>query len=164
MSAEYWQLLRDPRWQKKRLEVMQRDEFSCATCGNAAATLNVHHIKYRKGAKPWEYDADELQTLCENCHSRKHELEDQLKVLMSKLYVCDIKRLIGFTQAQVLFDNHGSSVALEGEMQICGIRSWLDGLGSREKVEQMLWAIKEREGKLTHEAINRIVETVSGGA
>lgn len=35
--------------------------------------LNIHHKKYIKGRKPWEYDADSLVTLCEDCHHNIHE-------------------------------------------------------------------------------------------
>lgn len=70
----YSDLLRDPRWQRKRLEVMQRADFSCEECGDATRTLNVHHIKYKKGRKPWEYDASELRCLCEHCHKAEHGL------------------------------------------------------------------------------------------
>lgn len=64
----YSQKLKDPRWQKKRLEVMERDKFTCRTCGETKETLTVHHINYRKGADPWEYDSDNLRCLCESCH------------------------------------------------------------------------------------------------
>lgn len=64
----YWEKLKDPRWQKKRLEIMQRDDFSCQVCSSKDNTLNVHHRLYRKGKSPWEYDDSDLVTLCEKCH------------------------------------------------------------------------------------------------
>lgn len=66
--SEYWKKLKDPRWQKKRLEVMERDGWECVMCGNKEDTLNVHHVVYRKGAEPWEYESKALKTLCEKCH------------------------------------------------------------------------------------------------
>jgi hypothetical protein len=66
--SNYSELLRDPRWQKKRLEIMQRDEFSCQNCGDGESILNVHHKYYVSGKKPWEYDNVSLITLCEDCH------------------------------------------------------------------------------------------------
>lgn len=63
----------DPRWQKKRLEVMQRDGFECLHCGNGKATLNVHHCYYVAGRDPWEYHSNSLQTLCEECHTTSTE-------------------------------------------------------------------------------------------
>lgn len=63
----------DPRWQKRRLEVMQRDAFCCARCFDSESTLNVHHAYYVKGRKPWEYPDFALSTLCSDCHSRQHD-------------------------------------------------------------------------------------------
>jgi hypothetical protein len=64
----YSEKLKDPRWQKRRLEVMDRDKFTCRKCNEATKTLNVHHRYYRKGAAPWEYPIEALITLCEPCH------------------------------------------------------------------------------------------------
>ena len=64
----YSDLLRDPRWQRKRLETLQAAGWACSNCGDKTKTLHVHHLKYRRGAKPWEYEADELRSLCEKCH------------------------------------------------------------------------------------------------
>lgn len=64
----------DPRWQRRRLEIMHRDNFLCQICGDGTTTLNVHHLNgYRKGAEPWEYSDDELETLCEHCHLEQHK-------------------------------------------------------------------------------------------
>lgn len=71
----YYEKLRDPRWQKMRLQVMERDKFRCVSCGREDVTLNVHHaVPYRKGCEPWEYELDELTTLCEYCHEQISEM------------------------------------------------------------------------------------------
>lgn len=64
----YSELLRDPRWQKKRLEVMGRDGFTCQRCGSKDKTLNVHHKYYEPGMNPWEYATETMVTLCDECH------------------------------------------------------------------------------------------------
>lgn len=74
--VSYSEKLRDPKWQKMRLEVMQRDKFSCQVCNNTEKTLNVHHRFYRKGAAPWEYEPSALVTLCEDCHSAAEQERD----------------------------------------------------------------------------------------
>ena len=66
--ATYAEKLRDPRWQKMRLQVMERDEFKCRSCKSGTETLNVHHAYYLKGAVPWDYPLAHLITLCESCH------------------------------------------------------------------------------------------------
>ena len=68
----YREQLKDPRWQRKRLEVMQRDEFTCQRCNDKTSPLVVHHYRYIKGHAPWEYDNSDLVTLCENCHEQEH--------------------------------------------------------------------------------------------
>ena len=63
----YSEKLKDPRWQKKRLEILDRDSFTCKLCGDEETTLNVHHLKYT-GQYPWDIDSDFLITYCEDCH------------------------------------------------------------------------------------------------
>ena len=67
-KSAYSELLRDPRWQKKRLEIMQRDDFHCTVCGDGENTLNVHHCYYEGGKPPWDYPDASLITICESCH------------------------------------------------------------------------------------------------
>jgi len=68
----YSKLLRDPRWQKKRLEIMARDDFQCQRCRATDKTLNVHHKKYLPNRAPWEYPSELLITFCEGCHKAHH--------------------------------------------------------------------------------------------
>lgn len=66
----YAEKLKDPRWQKKRLEVMNAARFECEWCGEKESELHIHHPAYRKGAEPWEYEARELACLCRKCHGK----------------------------------------------------------------------------------------------
>jgi hypothetical protein len=75
-KSTYYELLRDPRWQKKRLEVMEADRFACRACGDTTSTLNVHHLVYRKGAMPWDYEPGSLTTLCESCHKHCEDMKE----------------------------------------------------------------------------------------
>lgn len=65
---DYKQKLLDPRWQRKRLEVLQRDEWRCQKCFNGESTLHVHHHYYERGNDPWDYTMEALVTLCADCH------------------------------------------------------------------------------------------------
>lgn len=65
----YAEKLKNPKWQKKRLEVLQRDNFTCCLCSDAETTLHVHHKTYKKGVDVWDYPNDNFQTLCEDCHA-----------------------------------------------------------------------------------------------
>lgn len=81
----YAQKLRDPRWQKKRLEAMEKADFTCEICGDSENTLNVHHKEYFKGREPWEYLPEQLAVLCEECHHNLHEKPDVLREIISLL-------------------------------------------------------------------------------
>lgn len=77
----YSERLKDPRWQKKRLEVLNRDNFTCVECGDSVSTLHVHHIKYSR-RNPWEEDAINLITVCLHCHAlATHYEEKDFKII-----------------------------------------------------------------------------------
>lgn len=78
-SNTYLELLRDPRWQKKRLEVLNESNWQCSLCFSKGKTLHVHHLQYRKGAMPWEYSREELEVLCEDCHDLAHLARRRLR-------------------------------------------------------------------------------------
>ena len=42
----YSEKLKNPKWQKKRLEILNRDNFTCIKCGDKETTLQIHHFKY----------------------------------------------------------------------------------------------------------------------
>jgi len=69
MAKSYYEKLKDPRWQKKRLEILERDWFECTNCGDENSTLHVHHGYYERNLDPWDYDSDTLWTLCAECHT-----------------------------------------------------------------------------------------------
>lgn len=81
----YAEQLRHPKWQKKRLEVLERAEFKCELCSDSETTLNVHHKRYVKGRKAWEYEASELTALCQPCHESAHQNEDNFKAVLASL-------------------------------------------------------------------------------
>ncbi len=79
----YIEQLNDPRWQRKRLEIMERDNFACSCCGTTFLKLNVHHLYYLKGLKPWEYDNEAMVTLCDSCHEFAHNSLTKISALIS---------------------------------------------------------------------------------
>jgi len=62
----YAEKLKDPRWQERRLQIMDRDNWTCQLCGDTNATLHVHHKSYK--GEPWEAPDEALTTYCEHCH------------------------------------------------------------------------------------------------
>ena len=64
----YAKKLQNPLWQKKRLEILQRDEFMCLHCGCHDKELHVHHRWYQFGKDIWDYPDTCFETLCFECH------------------------------------------------------------------------------------------------
>lgn len=75
----YAEKLKDPRWQKKRLEILEAAAFACEDCGNKDKELQVHHAIYVKGREPWEYNQNSLMCLCVDCHVKRGEIEAYIK-------------------------------------------------------------------------------------
>lgn len=65
---KYAEKLKDPRWQKKRLQILERDKWKCRACGETEKTLHVHHIFYMPGVDPWDVPDGLLITFCKDCH------------------------------------------------------------------------------------------------
>lgn len=65
---KYSEKLKSPKWQKKRLKILERDNWTCQYCGATEDQLQVHHDKYNPNGNPWDIDDKELTTLCFRCH------------------------------------------------------------------------------------------------
>lgn len=83
--SSYAQKLRDPRWQKKRLEVLEASGWRCELCCDSESPLHVHHKQYFKGREPWDYEIAQLAVLCECCHDAQHESQDVLLDVVSRV-------------------------------------------------------------------------------
>jgi hypothetical protein len=84
-KSSYAEKLKDPRWQRKRLEVMNRDNFTCLDCGSTNRHLQVHHCYYEKG-EPWDTSSEFLMTLCMDCHESRGSIELDCKRALAKLF------------------------------------------------------------------------------
>lgn len=102
MKKSYSELLRDPRWQKKRLETLERAGWKCHNCKDTTSTLNVHHKQYRRGAAPWDYPDHDLQVLCETCHELEHAVLDNLKEICAVLSIDQLEQLSGYGEGLVV--------------------------------------------------------------
>lgn len=66
-SEAFFAKYKDPRWKKRRDEIVVRDGHKCQECGSTVG-LQVHHRYYRKNRDPWDYPDFCLVTLCDGCH------------------------------------------------------------------------------------------------
>jgi hypothetical protein len=127
----YSEKLKDPRWQKKRLCVMQRDGFKCRDCGGEKKTLNVHHCMYQRG-EPWETEDAFLLTLCEGCHEQRGDIEQAVKT--------ELSRMMAETPPQALrrmVEFHGASMFGDWRQEAC---NWMHHEGDGALVNE--WIIR----------------------
>lgn len=84
--ANYNELLKSPEWQKKRLEVLTRDNFTCQSCGDEETQLHVHHKRYVYNNKPWEYNLNDYLTLCSGCHESVTLVKKEVKSIIDDFF------------------------------------------------------------------------------
>lgn len=89
----YAEKLRSPEWQKKRLEILERDGWSCKLCGCKEKTLHVHHRMYERAKMPWEYSDDVFLTLCENCHQQWHQIQSEVDRALCDIWAENFEKL-----------------------------------------------------------------------
>lgn len=102
----YAEKLRDPRWQKKRLQIFNRDKFTCKLCKDTKTTLQVHHLSY--SGNPWESLNKDLITLCEHCHEEVENLKkNDAKFCFKNLSINKIRYKSG---SRIIFMIHNSEL------------------------------------------------------
>lgn len=99
--VSYSEKLKNPLWQRKRLEILSRDSFTCRFCYDNKSTLHVHHLDYIPGNEPWEYPDEYFLTLCESCHQKATEFRPAFEKLVIKNL--RLKLTDNFTQKGLLF-------------------------------------------------------------
>lgn len=75
----YEEKLLDPKWQRKKAEILIRDNYTCRSCGSKDVTLHAHHIFYVPETDPWDYKDEALITYCEICHNTQHLIGNVLQ-------------------------------------------------------------------------------------
>lgn len=99
----YWEQLKHPLWQRRRLEKMSCANFRCEECDTDQVTLNVHHKQYFKSRMAWEYEDHELCVLCEPCHEEAHHVDERIKQILTMVEAREVFSLLCgyFTSSEV---------------------------------------------------------------
>jgi hypothetical protein len=71
-TSSYASQYTNPKWQKCRLEALNRAGFSCSICHDTKTQLHVHHINYERGKDVWDYQNKNFVVLCNQCHEEVH--------------------------------------------------------------------------------------------
>lgn len=106
----YAEKLKDPRWQKKRLEIFERDYWQCMRCDCETKTLHAHHLLYIKDKEPWDYESNMIVTLCEDCHNLSHSDDEDISMQVFK-EIYPVSEVDGFGEEILNFNDFYSSMA-----------------------------------------------------
>ncbi len=134
----YSDLLKDPRWQRKRLEAMEADGFSCQMCSAKDKTLHVHHKWYLKDMAPWDYVGDQLATLCEDCHESATASVNALKLALASLPVYRLDLVLGFVDAINVDETGPAAIPIRSSGHAAGIAAYLRQDEKTDEVVDML--------------------------
>lgn len=77
----YQEQLEKPEWREKSSHTLRRDNWTCLGCGASGVTLNAHHKRYNRNGFIWQVPDEWLETLCEDCHKHRHEIENAIRML-----------------------------------------------------------------------------------
>ena len=135
----YSEKLRDPRWQKRRLEILNRDDFMCRDCGSKTKSLQVHHCFYAKGG-PWNTSPASLITLCFDCHQRREAIELKLRESLGDVFASTPVEAL-----EQLWENHQFSSFHDWQQQSLSWLSVSGGEKQREEFYQRVSANQELE-------------------
>jgi hypothetical protein len=144
-QTKYSDKLKDPRWQKVRLKVFERDEWTCQICFGKESQLKVHHKYYIQGKEPWDYSLDALVTLCEKCHAEEWENRPEaehalMRALKEKgFFAADVQSLAdGLGKMELLHSHEVVASAYEWTLETPEIQRWL--------LDKYFEAIKKGDG------------------
>lgn len=101
----YWEQLKHPKWQRKRLEVLNAAGFKCSRCGDADDTLHVHHSYYERGKAPWDYPTASLHALCEDCHEYHQANMQAFQQQLGRLSLGNTELVYGFAMGVDMYEN-----------------------------------------------------------
>lgn len=102
----YYEKLKDPRWQKRRLEILEQREWSCQLCESETNTLNVHHGFYMRGMDPWGYEDETMWVLCEECHKKVQDALDVIHEATGRIHptkIVEIAEMISMEQMDLSY-------------------------------------------------------------
>lgn len=117
----YAEQLKSPMWQKKRLEILERDKFTCQICLDTETQLHIHHQSYDKTyqTKAWEYPNHVYKTLCSDCHKaitdhlQEYGNDKEFNVL--KVKNNGIKSLFIYTNGRLIISSSEGNTVRIGE-------------------------------------------------
>lgn len=117
MKKNYSEKLKSPKWQKKRLEVLNRDSFKCRYCKDDKTELHVHHLRY-EGYNPEDTSLENLETVCKHCHNILEFSKGYYKVLSVKNFLycrvaeCLPINIMEYNMVYIIYNNSHQEILI----------------------------------------------------
>lgn len=92
-KIEFKDQYKHPKWQKKRLEILERDNYTCLDCGDTEKQLHVHHGYYERDKNLWDYENRTLWCLCEDCHKEWDKTKRKIHKMIAYMNLSDAKHI-----------------------------------------------------------------------
>lgn len=135
----YAEQLLHPNWQRMRLRVLEAAKFACVGCEATTKTLHVHHKKYVKGRMAWEYELEDFEALCKDCHGAVHEVKEMLDGVIaefpSSMWPTLFSLLVGYGEEYVNSEH------------------WLHVEELSARAGQVAWFVENLDSATAHEAV-----------
>ena len=139
---QYREKFKDPRWQKLRLKVLERDMWYCQICYDPDNTLHIHHRYYTPNTEPWDYPQESLVTLCEECHQRE---TDTISESIAELVLAAKKQFFSLEIKEIAEAIEGHKIEYPSE--VVGsiiLDSFLDREACKKLEDHYFCAMKKR--------------------
>lgn len=117
-KSSYKDYLNDPRWIKRRNGILSRDNNTCQFCGAQDRRLHVHHLNYIVGHKPWEYENNDLITVCDRCHEMETESNGMVYDDYKELRATFKAKGLSMTLLHVILSNIIDAVTRQDEGEV----------------------------------------------
>jgi len=91
--ADFADKFEDPRWKRKRDDLLSRRNYECEDCGELHRDAQVHICYYTKGRKLWEYPDRAYKCYCPRHRIMRQRVEDDLKEILADFSIDELDSL-----------------------------------------------------------------------
>lgn len=133
----YLEQLQHPKWQRRRLEMLDGAGYECTQCGDTETQLHVHHRRYVKGRMAWEYENWELAVLCKNCHDREHASRDNLTALLAQCDEGDVLQVCGYVAGMIMWRDPEIEIGIRSHAAAVGMADAIGGVTADQVIDSL---------------------------
>lgn len=120
-STSYSEKLKDSRWQKQRLRILERDSWTCQKCRSINGSFEVDHLYYDRNLEPWEYPDEDLVALCATCHEAVEGKRRLLKVAVGRAGIDNLDLIHGFALGLRAMRHPAEKFLVAGHKMVIGV-------------------------------------------